>query len=951
MKHLLRYIVGLMLMLTATAAAQEQDAFYVYQNDGHFDGFFYDEVEKIRYSKTDTLGFEHEVFVSQEIVTADSTYRFMLTAIDSIGFHQPEIIYNPRLRVLVGDDNQFEERWTINRNLEDNTAWILHNEDWIPELPKELYPQPGDVFANFDLEYGWSAKVVSVREETVDGAHYVVAQLKPVDDITDIFQQYVTVEKYSHDGEGNLLSRRVAGHPELTVDHARTRAYDDFDYNLLNFSISGHIPIYNENDKTVSLDASIGGKIDLRVAYDLSFWGTKYIGITTNVETDLSLGVSVDGKLSEKMLGGLSKVAQIPLPTPTPILMLVLCPDGFVRAEGHFHASLTSPKASGKFWVKLEIRDWVPSMDWGRGSSSKDEKEKPKDENGFAASIELNGFVQAGTAFPLGFASLPIIKDLFDASIDGTWYVGPKFSGAFNINLMNIIFGDNDAYTNLKDTKVSLSLMDFDFQMTAKVSSLFSSKKEWTLLDGTYSMWPTIDLQFFPDFEDCEKYDDVGIVDDTTVTYDCYAFNPEGNVFLPQTVGVGLYYIDENGKEKFMEYQPRSTKYYQIENKTFESVYEWPALKVWAGSLESLVTNIEEDYKTRKFRVRPMIDLTHLFGGGGENGPTGLIKATPVYDFEVEKLYKTSCDTIFVNYDGTIARPVRITGPLDGITPYVPHYGEERFPEWVVVSGGKGNVEVSIDQEKFQAAFPKNYSMVDTLWIDEWYNSVTKEVNADYRLPVQFGCYARFGTNTVTTDGEHGLYVAVLPNVPDVCEDPVSFGVAGSVHVDGGWGDISFTSFLKDYRIPNPTCTVRREGNVWHCSYDASRSINGDNWYSSSESLTATFDIESMEGRRYKVKNGNIYYNNSWKEQDDGREISSYKKLLWTFGDIIYTYSLTEGGVISAYSSTQTTGGSGNYTATVKNRDNPIKTKKGNGIPEIAAFFQDYINNHPEEFQ
>ena len=99
-------------MLSTSAAAQEQDAFYVYQNDGHFDGFFYDEVEKIRYSKTDTLGFEHEVFVSQEIVTADSTYRFMLTAIDSIGFHQPEIIYNPRLRVLTeGIYNYFENQW------------------------------------------------------------------------------------------------------------------------------------------------------------------------------------------------------------------------------------------------------------------------------------------------------------------------------------------------------------------------------------------------------------------------------------------------------------------------------------------------------------------------------------------------------------------------------------------------------------------------------------------------------------------------------------------------------------------------------------------------------------------------------------------------------------------------------------------------------------------------
>jgi len=935
MRHLFIYMVC--LTLATSAAAQEQDAFYVYQNDGHFDGFFYDEVEKIRYSKTDTLGFEHEVFVSQEIVTADSTYRFMLTAIDSIGFHQPEIIYNPRLRVLVGDDNQFEERWTINRNLEDNTAWILHNEDWIPELPKELYPQPGDVFANFDLEYGWSAKVVSVREETVDGTHYVVAQLKPVDDITDIFQQYVTVEKYSHDGEGNLLSRRVAGHPELTVDHARTRAYDDFDYNLLNFSISGHIPIYNENDKTVSLDASIGGKIDLRVAYDLSFWGTKYIGITTNVETDLSLGVSVDGKLSEKMLGGLSKVAQIPLPTPTPILMLVLCPDGFVRAEGHFHASLTSPKASGKFWVKLEIRDWVPSMTWGRGSSSKDENEKPNDANGFAASIELNGFVQAGTAFPLGFASLPIIKDLFDASIDGTWYVGPKFSGAFNINLMNIIFGDNDAYTNLKDTKVSLSLMDFDFQMTAKVSSLFSSKKEWTLLDGTYSMWPTIDLQFFPDFEDCEKYDKVGTElnpDGSNVTYDCYAFNPEGNVFLPLTVGVGLYYLDENGKEEFIEYQPRSTKYYQLENRTFESVYEWPALNVRSGSLESLVTNYEEDYKTRQFRVRPMIDFTHLSGGSGEYGPVGLIKAKPVYDFEVEKLYKTSCDTIYVNYDGTIASPVRITGYLDGISPVDPIYnpnGEDRFPEWIVVSGGKGNVEVSIDKEKFLAAFRRNYNLADTLWIDEWYQRVHREDYTTDLNPVQFYVYARFGTNMEATTYKHGLYVAVLPNTK---EDPVLFDVRGSISYQAtysGYVDISLPRF-------GSTTTVTREENVWHCVY---------NYNGSGKSITATFDIVSGDNQNYTIENGNLNYSKTWTEKDGSTQKTRYQKLNWKFER---PYVEEEGGEIYSYTSGAISG-TGTYTLKVKDSDKPEKTIKGNHVPWINAYFQEYINSHPDEFQ
>ena len=91
-------VVASILPSTVVRAQSSTDAFYIYQNDGHFDGFFYDEVQSIRYSKLDTLGFEHTDFVSQEIVTADSIYRIMLTAIDSVGFVQPEVKINPRVR-------------------------------------------------------------------------------------------------------------------------------------------------------------------------------------------------------------------------------------------------------------------------------------------------------------------------------------------------------------------------------------------------------------------------------------------------------------------------------------------------------------------------------------------------------------------------------------------------------------------------------------------------------------------------------------------------------------------------------------------------------------------------------------------------------------------------------------------------------------------------------------
>ena len=93
----------IILALMAKASVQAQDAFYIYQNDGHFDGFFYGQVQRISYSKVDTLGIEHNDYVSQEIVTEDSTYRIMLIAIDSVSFVQQEIIINPRVRILERD--------------------------------------------------------------------------------------------------------------------------------------------------------------------------------------------------------------------------------------------------------------------------------------------------------------------------------------------------------------------------------------------------------------------------------------------------------------------------------------------------------------------------------------------------------------------------------------------------------------------------------------------------------------------------------------------------------------------------------------------------------------------------------------------------------------------------------------------------------------------------------
>ena len=72
-KSLQRLTVAVIVGISV-CAVQAQDAFYVYQNDGRFEGFFYDQIIRMYYAKTDTAGQDYDEYVSQIIETHDSTY-------------------------------------------------------------------------------------------------------------------------------------------------------------------------------------------------------------------------------------------------------------------------------------------------------------------------------------------------------------------------------------------------------------------------------------------------------------------------------------------------------------------------------------------------------------------------------------------------------------------------------------------------------------------------------------------------------------------------------------------------------------------------------------------------------------------------------------------------------------------------------------------------------------
>ncbi len=148
-EHIISWLLRAAMMLVtltsvqAAMAQQEEieggEAFYIYQNDGHFDGFFYDEVKQIRYSRLDTLNREHDHYVSQEIVTEDSVYRIMLTAIDSVSFYQPEIKYAKGMRFM-RDEGMMD--YYISMSKPDDDSFLLQFSSY---LPAGLWPKVGEV--------------------------------------------------------------------------------------------------------------------------------------------------------------------------------------------------------------------------------------------------------------------------------------------------------------------------------------------------------------------------------------------------------------------------------------------------------------------------------------------------------------------------------------------------------------------------------------------------------------------------------------------------------------------------------------------------------------------------------------------------------------------------------------------------------------------------------------
>ncbi len=575
-EHIISWLLRAAMMLVtltsvqAAMAQQEEieggEAFYIYQNDGHFDGFFYDEVKQIRYSRLDTLNREHDHYVSQEIVTEDSVYRIMLTAIDSVSFYQPEIKYAKGMRFM-RDEGMMD--YYISMSKPDDDSFLLQFSSY---LPAGLWPKVGEVLYCPDLKDYDGPFVGKVRKMVIEGGNIYV-ECGYVEDINDVFEQFITVDQVRNiqTKEGSMTRRRVAGYKAPKKIEGNIE-----EFTLFNISkgLSLKQKLFGSLDFELALNVNFG--VNISSVYNISFtsWYFKH-----DVKTQFGVGASLglDGELAKDIdfssipatSMALVLPTRIPIPSPPypPVFYARAAPEPAAHVEAHLNVKLnTGFKAfaiamcieSLKSFPYVGIKTWntQPFLTLPVGWDTSGE---------WSISAQLNGSIQAGVKFPIEVGAQPWLEKILALKTGIQVLCGPKITGVLDLSFLTNgsegFFSETrpkGTYDLLKNSKIDLSLFSIDPQFTAEVKTFGTN---WKYKDVTSLSFGNFTLHVFPTIKDL-SYEVTG---DQMNIVKAKCKQIKGETCFPQRIGFGLYkQKDENDKEysELYRYVTRNETYF-----------------------------------------------------------------------------------------------------------------------------------------------------------------------------------------------------------------------------------------------------------------------------------------------------------------------------------------------------------------------------------------------------
>ena len=273
----LLYILTLLLSVFSvqTSMAQvTQNALYIFRNDGGFNAFFYGDIDRIEYSKIDTLGIEHDDYVVQEVYALDTLYRIPVSAIDSVSFVTPEN--------KVKDDVFCPDKSITDYIIaSDSVWWILLS----PDTPTQLIPKEGDKLLIEEpcdlIPLGFGGRVaVSVQEE--DG--WLVATAPTP--LTDIYDRLIVNIAAATPA---AQSRHKASRLNRIFDGTYTLEVPETPLNLISFPLEltfDKSVIHTPEGKPISVSANLTGTLKGSLDVDMTYRSHLFIDPLSGFQYD-----------------------------------------------------------------------------------------------------------------------------------------------------------------------------------------------------------------------------------------------------------------------------------------------------------------------------------------------------------------------------------------------------------------------------------------------------------------------------------------------------------------------------------------------------------------------------------------------------------------------------------------------------------------------------------------
>ena len=502
-----------------------QDAFYIYRNDGDFNGFFYDQVVRMGYSKFDLDSVEHDVYVVQDVETVDSLYRIPLAAIDSIGFQQPEIKMNPKVKFVsqIGMLPYIESA--------SNECVIVY------DLPSDLFPEPGDILIGLPTD--------EIAGERYSGGSFgfVMDYWQPdkwgdskrrwlighaVEKLSDVFEQFVTVEDISVTPQGKVR-RRIAGCDQNGIP----RHASEGSGKITIFDISGTFSRkWNPaSDMEISFSADVGITHKMRVEYNIGWDLFVKISRDLIIKTKPSLGMSLS-KDFESSFADITGFPSIYFPTTCPIFQTDPLPELFVRTGGSLSASLNLPAVKLGFgdYIILDTKQIFPvryGMHWVPEADEVDDSMLD-----LSGGISMSGFAQTGVKFKADLQTARWFQKILAGDIGFFMYCGPKVEGSASISADLVNNEGIGKYDVLQNLNLNVAWLSIDLEAKATASALWQDPVSKTFFSKNWSFF-TDTLGFVPAF-DKTTYE----VNGQSVNVTIY---PKRSTFTPCHLDIGIF--------------------------------------------------------------------------------------------------------------------------------------------------------------------------------------------------------------------------------------------------------------------------------------------------------------------------------------------------------------------------------------------------------------------------